>query len=79
MDSYFKFSFMHSKKNLLIIKFILFFNFIFSQEKYTVIDSLSKDPISYANIWINNEIFTNSNEKGSFIIENKNGKVILKN
>lgn len=63
---------MLSKKNLLIIKFFLFFNFIFSQEKYTVIDSLSKEPIPYANIWINNEIFTNSNEKGSFIIENKN-------
>lgn len=58
------------RKNLSLL-FLLFFNFILSQEKYAVIDSLSKEPISYANIWMNNKIFTNSDENGYFLIENK--------
>lgn len=58
------------RKNILLL-FILFFNFIYSQDKYVVIDSLSKETISFANIWLNNKIFTNSNENGLFVIENK--------
>jgi hypothetical protein len=59
-------------KKILFTFLIIFSNLLFSQESYIVIDSLSNEPISYANIWINNKIFTNSDENGIFIIENKN-------
>lgn len=74
MDSYLKFIFMFFKKKIFLTILIIFSNVLFGQESYIVIDSLSNEPISYANIWINNKIFTNSDENGLFIIENKNAE-----
>lgn len=65
---------MFFRKKILLTFLIIFSNLLFGQESYIVKDSLSNEPISYANIWINNKIFTNSDENGLFIIENKNAE-----
>lgn len=55
------------KNKLLIILFLLLSNSTFSQIKGIVIDSISKKPILYVNIWVENEnIGTTSNVKGEF-------------
>lgn len=57
------------------ILFIIYFSWsyiIFGQVKSIVIDSITKKPIHYTNIWIKNkDIGTTSNEKGEFKILKK--------
>lgn len=62
------------RKKILSTFLVIFSNLLFGQESFIVKDSLSNEPIYYANIWINNKIFTNSDENGLFIIENKNAE-----
>ena len=55
--------------NKLIILLLLISQFISAQVKGIVIDSISKKPISFVNIWVENEnIGTTSEENGTFII-----------
>ena len=64
------------KKNNFIIFFAILSNIIFSQNKYTILDSLTNEKIAFANIWKDNKIFSNSDKDGIFSIENidKNSK-----
>ena len=55
--------------NKLIILLLLISQFISAQVKGIVIDSISKKPISFVNIWVENEnIGTTTEENGTFII-----------
>lgn len=55
--------------NKLIILLLLISQFISAQVKGVVMDSISKKPIPYVNIWVQNEnIGTTSEENGTFII-----------
>lgn len=65
-------------KTLFVIIFLLISNLCFSQLKSVIIDSETKEKISYVNIWVENEnIGTTSNEKGEFELEIDGTKVIL--
>ena len=65
-------------KKVLLITILLISNICFSQLKSMIIDSKTKEKISYVNIWVENEnIGTTSNEKGEFELKINNTKIIL--
>lgn len=65
-------------KKLLAILFLLITNLSFSQLKAIIINSETKEPIPYVNIWVENEnIGTTSNSKGAFTLEINSTKSIL--
>ncbi len=61
--------------NLMKYKFIfivfIFNNYLYSQSKFIIYDSITNERIQYANIWKNNLILTNSNSEGLFEIDDK--------
>jgi hypothetical protein len=60
------------KSNLTKLLILLFIQFSFGQKKSILLDEHTKNPIQYANIWIENEIIgTFSNEKGYFYLNSK--------
>ena len=52
-----------------ILFFILFTNVCFSQKRITVLDSISKKPISYTSIWDNNIHYKTADSLGVFIVD----------
>jgi len=54
-------------KTSILVLLILVFNITFGQTKGSIRDSISKEPIPYVNIWVEDEnIGTTSDEKGAF-------------
>jgi hypothetical protein len=65
-------------KKLLSITILVISNLCFGQLKSVIIDSETKEKISYVNIWVENENSgATSNEKGEFELEVDSPKIIL--
>ena len=65
-------------ENRLIWLFLLVSQFVFSQIKGVVKDSISGEPIPYVNIWVESEtIGTTSEPNGSFSLDIKEEKVLV--
>lgn len=65
-------------KKLLALTILLISNLGFGQLKAVIVNSETKEKISYVNIWIENEdIGTTSNEKGAFELKINSSKIIL--
>ena len=66
------------KEKILILIFFIVSQIAFSQIKGVVKDSISGEPISYVNIWVENEtIGTTSEADGSFSLDVKQDKTIV--
>ncbi len=52
-----------------MLLFILFSTFTFAQKQFTVIDSMSGNPINYASIWSENKIYKTCDSLGVFTID----------
>lgn len=60
--------------NKLVFFFFLIFHLTYSQVKYSIYDSQTKLPISYANIWKEKILYTSSDSLGEFIVKDKDLK-----
>ena len=66
------------REKILILIFFIVSQIAFSQIKGVVKDSISGEPISYVNIWVENEtIGTTSEADGSFSLDVKEEKVLV--
>ena len=66
------------KEKRLIWFFLIVSQFVFSQIRGVVKDSISGEPIPYVNIWVENEtVGTTSEADGSFSLDIKDEKVLI--
>jgi hypothetical protein len=68
------------KKNIIAIVCLLFFNVVIGQKIYTgiVVDAVSKEPITYANIQIKRTgAVTQTDDKGLFTIKNADKEILV--
>ncbi|MEC4004027.1 hypothetical protein OX283_005125 [Flavobacterium sp. SUN052] len=60
--------------NKLVFFFFLIFNLTYSQVKYSIYDSQTKLPISYANIWKEKMLYISTDSLGEFVVKDKDLK-----